>query len=35
MMKDKQNRADFDMVVTPTPSLAIAGKMGDVSGDMV
>jgi len=34
MIKDKKNRADFDIVVTPTPSIAIAGKMGDISGDM-
>jgi hypothetical protein len=27
MIKDKQNRVDFDMVVTPTPSIATAGKL--------
>jgi hypothetical protein len=34
MMKDTQNRVDFDMVVTPTPSIATAGKMGDICGDI-
>jgi hypothetical protein len=30
MIKDKQNRVDFDMVVTPNPSIATAGKMRDI-----
>ena len=30
MIKDKHNRVDFDMVVTPNSPIATAGKMRDI-----